>query len=186
MVKWGHMKPKKGAPTEEIKKYNAERYKSRKEWYRVYGLKYYQEHKEAMNEYSRKYSKAHPPNKEQSRKKEFKKYQKNREQMLARNSIYAKANPDIMRARGARRYARKVGAIGRGITGEERKILKEEYFYRCAYCNNIAPLEIDHITPLIKGGRHEIENSVPACKSCNTSKGAKPLLIWMYERNAHG
>lgn len=53
----------------------------------------------------------------------------------------------------------------------------------CAYCYEIIENPtMDHINPISGGGRHEIENVVPACGSCNSSKGAKPLLRWMYDK----
>lgn len=43
----------------------------------------------------------------------------------------------------------------------------------CAYCG--CPLEhehmqVDHVIPLRKGGADELENMLPACKSCNWYK----------------
>ncbi len=55
----------------------------------------------------------------------------------------------------------------------------------CAYCyGSIENPTMDHIQPLSKGGEHNITNVVPACRSCNSSKGAKPLLRWMYDQIA--
>ena len=34
------------------------------------------------------------------------------------------------------------------------------------------------IMPIIRGGRHSIGNLLPACGSCNSSKGAKLLVEW--------
>jgi len=53
--------------------------------------------------------------------------------------------------------------------------------YRCTYCGNIENLSIDHIIPLANGGPHCEENLVVACKSCNSSKGAKSLVVWMLD-----
>ncbi|MDQ6682394.1 MAG: HNH endonuclease [Chloroflexota bacterium] len=46
----------------------------------------------------------------------------------------------------------------------------------CQYCG--APgrdLTIDHVVPKHRGGRHEWDNLVAACRSCNHRKGAKTL-----------
>lgn len=48
----------------------------------------------------------------------------------------------------------------------------------CAYCGRRAPLEQDHVIPLTRGGRHAIGNLVPACRSCNASKGDQLLAKW--------
>lgn len=48
----------------------------------------------------------------------------------------------------------------------------------CAYCGRDLELSgfvVDHVHPQALGGRHEIENLLPACPPCNTSKGKKTL-----------
>lgn len=50
----------------------------------------------------------------------------------------------------------------------------------CAYCGDtLGPFEIDHIIPWALGGGHDPENLTVACRSCNRSKGSKPLEVWM-------
>lgn len=50
---------------------------------------------------------------------------------------------------------------------------------RCSYCGAVGvPLQLDHIHPRSKGGSDEPDNLTPACKPCNTSKGAKTLEEW--------
>lgn len=47
---------------------------------------------------------------------------------------------------------------------------------KCAYCGaclEITGTHIDHMTPKSRGGCNSIENLVPSCPSCNTSKGTK-------------
>ena len=47
---------------------------------------------------------------------------------------------------------------------------------RCAYCGLQKQLTRDHAIPLSRGGTDDIENIVPACKSCNSSKKAKTMF----------
>jgi len=50
----------------------------------------------------------------------------------------------------------------------------------CAYCGAVGvPLEMDHIVPRSRGGADHPDNLTPACKPCNTSKGAKMLDEWV-------
>ena len=56
---------------------------------------------------------------------------------------------------------------------------KKEYFYQCAYCGDSSKeLTRDHIIPLSAGGENVITNIVPACHSCNSSKGKRELVVW--------
>ncbi|MGM8212126.1 HNH endonuclease [Virgibacillus sp. W0430] len=55
---------------------------------------------------------------------------------------------------------------------------------RCTYCFQFydSTPEFDHITPLSLGGRHVTSNFAIICKTCNSRKGNKPLLVF-YEEN---
>jgi hypothetical protein len=52
--------------------------------------------------------------------------------------------------------------------------------FRCAYCGQGEPegvqLHIDHIVPVARGGRTELENLVTACATCNIGKSASDLV----------
>ncbi len=48
----------------------------------------------------------------------------------------------------------------------------------CAYCGTKVGIDdfvIDHLHPKALGGRNNIENLMPACWSCNSSKGSKTI-----------
>jgi len=52
----------------------------------------------------------------------------------------------------------------------------------CHYCHRevgARNLTLDHVVPLIRGGRSVRGNVVPACKDCNTAK--KSLLPWEWD-----
>jgi len=52
---------------------------------------------------------------------------------------------------------------------------------RCHWCKKELPKgqrTVDHKKPLAKGGRHSVGNLVPACRSCNFSKGTKSVREW--------
>jgi hypothetical protein len=48
---------------------------------------------------------------------------------------------------------------------------------RCLYCGQPSQ-SIDHVRPLSRGGQSVTENCVPACLSCNGTKGDSEVLIW--------
>ena len=51
---------------------------------------------------------------------------------------------------------------------------------RCFYCSG--PYHaLDHLWPISKEGPHDPANLVPACKSCNSSKGRKHLLDFVWK-----
>ncbi|KKL46533.1 hypothetical protein LCGC14_2344640 [marine sediment metagenome] len=72
-----------------------------------------------------------------------------------------------------KRRARKKGAIINDFSLDQWTEILEEFNYRCSYCGkgNVS-LTQDHVLPLSKEGNHTFDNIVPACKSCNSRKGA--------------
>ena len=68
-----------------------------------------------------------------------------------------------------RRRARLMGAEG-SFSEAEWSDLKRKYSFRCAYCGKKKKLTMDHVVPLIRGGRHDKTNIVPACVNCNAQK----------------
>jgi 5-methylcytosine-specific restriction endonuclease McrA len=52
----------------------------------------------------------------------------------------------------------------------------------CHYCGRrvgVRALTLDHVVPLIRGGRSVRGNVVPACKECNSKK--QSLLPWEWD-----
>lgn len=55
----------------------------------------------------------------------------------------------------------------------------------CSYCGNRLSREsihVDHFVPMKQGGTDDLENLVPACGSCNSSKGSKSFIVWLATR----
>jgi len=52
---------------------------------------------------------------------------------------------------------------------------------KCYYCGGEAPpkeMTMDHIVPIIRGGKSTKNNVVPACKECNTKKKHSLPIEW--------
>lgn len=64
------------------------------------------------------------------------------------------------------------------LTEEHWQEILIEYDFRCAYCDNNEQLTQDHVVPLSRGGGYTIENIVPACKPCNSSKKNQTPTEW--------
>lgn len=90
------------------------------------------------------------------------------------------ANPERSdwRSRNWRHRLRANG--GAGVSHAEWRALLEEYGGCCAYCGGVAT-EQDHIVPVSRGGRHEVANIAPCCRSCNAAKGSRPTTEWLAE-----
>ena len=96
-------------------------------------------------------------------------------------------NPELVKARTQRRQQHAKNATGAyepADIAKIRKILKN----CCRYCGNSLEdnEEIDHITPLSRGGSNNPENLTLACRRCNRDKRDKTLiefLLWRKERN---
>ncbi len=50
----------------------------------------------------------------------------------------------------------------------------------CAYCGDpTGALQRDCVLAISRGGRYTLENVVPACRSCNTSKCNEEVTTWI-------
>lgn len=63
-------------------------------------------------------------------------------------------------------------ADARGTHTSEAWAAKVAAIGCCIYCGSDGPLLMDHVVPLGRGGDNSLANVVPACDSCNASKGA--------------
>lgn len=62
------------------------------------------------------------------------------------------------------------------FTAEEFAELCLGYGGKCLGCNkDDAPLTVDHVIPVSRGGSNDITNIQPLCKPCNSSKGTKTI-----------
>jgi hypothetical protein len=73
------------------------------------------------------------------------------------------------------------GPMRIGPIAEDEK-LKLVLPQSCCYCGTRATLSVDHLIPRAKGGIDAGENMVWSCKSCNSAKGKKDVLVWLKER----
>lgn len=63
---------------------------------------------------------------------------------------------------------------GAGILTEEDWVaVLEEFGSRCLACFSTAPVTIDHVIPIIKGGANSVSNVQPLCQPCNSKKYVK-------------
>lgn len=96
------------------------------------------------------------------------------------NRLWRMAHPQSILTYGHAARARRRACPGKHSPAQWR-VTRASYHGLCVYC--LAPAtQRDHVVPLIAGGTNDIDNIVPACKSCNSSKNAKPLLVWLTRR----
>jgi len=83
------------------------------------------------------------------------------------------------RARAARRRQRRVKAVVNDLSTEQWEALKAAW-NGCAYCEATdRPLQRDCVMAISRGGRYTVDNVVPACGSCNTSKCNDEVTSWL-------
>jgi hypothetical protein len=108
-----------------------------------------------------------------AQKREWNKNNKDKVHQMNQRS-YEK-NPALFVMNAQKRYAKFKGV-------EQRLVTRFDYLkmYRkpCIYCGKFDRIEIDHIQPIEKNGRHAIGNLAPACLPCNRSKSDLFVMQW--------
>lgn len=87
------------------------------------------------------------------------------------------------KARAARRRKRRMERVEHDLSGEQWAALKQAWGDACAYCGRVdQPLQRDCVLAISRGGRYTLDNIVPACMSCNTSKCNEEVTAWLRRR----
>lgn len=138
--------------------------------------------------HQRHYAQLHPPDKKKGRESSQRYYYQHREAENARVSLHRRVFPISSRiaARKSthkRRLAKFHSSSPATLTRREWEEIVSLYGSLCAYCEKLIPNPTqDHLIPLSKGGSHTADNIVPACLSCNSSKGNKDLDEFLRRR----
>lgn len=83
------------------------------------------------------------------------------------------------KARAARRRQRRMRSISHDLSDEQWAALQEAWG-GCAYCGALGEaMQRDCVLALSRGGRYTLDNIVPACRSCNTSKCNEEVTGWL-------
>lgn len=106
--------------------------------------------------------------------------------MAARSARHSVANPE-QKAESARRRAERVGPARPQELAAYTVRLRGALADACRYCGERLNDggEIDHLTPVARGGTSRMSNLTLACTACNRAKLAKTLaefLVWRSER----
>ena len=126
-------------------------------------LEYRRSHCEKNKEYSVKYG------------KEYRK--RNKESIAIRSSIWQKEHRDSINMVANRHRARKRLLIST-LTHAQWEEIKLSFSNKCCYCGKEKMLAQEHFIPVASLGSYDINNIVPACKSCNSSKGPRDFFLW--------
>lgn len=105
------------------------------------------------------------------------------------NQIWRAANRDktanYRHNRRVREWSNCHGGVG--VSEIDWLRLVNRYNACCAYCDcRPNHLQQDHVVPLCRGGRHSIGNILPACPTCNQSKGGSLLIEWKQRLRSTG
>jgi len=108
----------------------------------------------------------------------------NHDKKIASVKAWQAKNPEKAKAsRKASFHNRRAKCKG-GVTGPELRAWVSVAPKQCHWCNKRLTektLTVDHYVPLALGGKHEVTNFVPACRSCNCKKNAKDPLAFARE-----
>lgn len=83
------------------------------------------------------------------------------------------------RARAAKKRKRRMDRADNDLSDDQWAALKAAWG-GCAYCGeSTSPMQRDCVLALSRGGRYTLDNVVPACGSCNSSKCNDEVTGWL-------
>ena len=143
---------------------------SRQEYLREYHKEYYRKNRAAINARHRKH---YEENKEAYALWNAKWARENRERMRELRRQWSLRHPG--KSREDAKIRRERCSLAEGVTLDEQRQARWDYYGgKCYLCGDDAT-EMDHVIPIARGGSNWPANLRPACRSCNSQKGAKSL-----------
>ena len=150
---------------------------------------YYQENRETLDENNKLWRKENKLARSEHCKKYYEsnkaticekgraRYQNNGPEYAEYKKEYRQGHLELCCMYSQRRRARR-RLLPATLTVEQWEQIKKDFDGKCAYCGEELPLEQEHFLPLTKGGEYTVDNIIPACRSCNCSKGVKLPNDW--------
>jgi len=135
---------------------------------------YYKAHKVDIAKYKKSY--------DIENKNEISEYKKqNRERKRASIAIqvmnWKRNNKDKVNISKQNRRAKK-RLLPSTLTFKQWESTKGYFDNQCCYCGQEALLTQEHFIPLSKGGEYTVNNIIPSCQRCNSSKGNREFATW--------
>jgi len=106
---------------------------------------------------------------------------KNPERVKAAMKAWREANIEHVRASQViitQNYRARRNSNGGTFTAEDIAELRILQKGKCAWCRRKTKMEVDHIKPILLGGRNDRPNLQLLCRRCNASKGANDAMEW--------
>lgn len=138
----------------------------------------YRKHQQRRIDDARRYRQENPEKVIAARRRH---YRRNRERLIhAAVEASRRKGWNVEQVRERRRL---LATAEGSFTQEEFNGLCAAFSWRCAYCGDRPDqLTTDHVVPLSKGGGNSIDNILPACRSCNSSKKDESLEAFLARR----
>ena len=113
-----------------------------------------------------------------ARAKEY--YRENRERLLANQKEYYANNKELW---NLKTHKRRAAGLPTHIPLSDIRKLRSLQKNKCPVCRQeLVKYHIDHIKPLSKGGKHELDNLQLLCPTCNLTKAAKDPVDFMQSK----
>ena len=138
--------------------------------------------KERRREYEKEYWSN--PERAEKRKEQIRNCMaRNHEKYAERRREYLKTDAGVAmyRKQTQKRYALRKAAFVEDVNPLELFQEQNGVCYLCLKKFEFTEMELDHVMPISKGGKHEKSNCKMACAHCNRSKGPKTLEELSYQ-----
>ncbi len=116
-------------------------------------------------------------NRELIRKKSSEYYYKNKAKCLKASLKWIKEHRDVCTL-ATQKYRNTKLKLESTLTITEWEKIKKDFNYLCAYCGKKRKLEQEHFVAVSNEGPYTLDNILPSCRSCNSSKNNKDFFEW--------